>query len=72
MEKENNLHNGVNVEISEVIIFGGYKYLHSSDEDYDYLSRKTEDGMEVTLQFTKDKGKHKAAMEAIHTFFSWL
>lgn len=72
MKKENNLQNGVNVEISQVIIFGGYKYLHSADEDYDYLFRKTEDGMEVTLQFTKDKEKHKEAMEAIQTFFSWL
>lgn len=72
MEKESKMQPDLKLENPKEITFGGFKYLHSSDKQYDYLFRKTDDGIKVTLQFTKDREKHEIAIKAIQTFFSWL
>lgn len=72
MEKENNVQTDVNVETPKEVTLGGSTYLHTSDEEWDYLVGKSDCGFKVTLKFTKDKEKHKKSMEAIKTFFSYL
>lgn len=72
MEKENNVQNDVKEESPKEITFGNTKYLHTSDEEWDYLVGINEDGIKMILKFTKDKEKHKKAMEAVQTFFSYL
>lgn len=72
MEKETNVQIDVNEEIPKVIMLGDSKYLHSSDEEFDYLVGEPENGVSVTLKFTKDEKKNEEALEGLKIFFSWL
>lgn len=71
LEKENIKQTNVGEQNLKEITFGGSKYLHSSDDEYDYLFG-SENGVKVTLKFSKDKERNEKAMEGIKTFFSWL
>lgn len=72
MEKKNNVQTDVDNEIPKEVILGDTKYLHTSDEEWDYLVTTTDNGIKVTLKFTKDEEESKKAMEAIKRFFSLL
>lgn len=72
MVNENEVQTDINVENTKEVTLGKNKYSYYSDEEFDYLNRITDKGMTITLKFTKDKEKHKKAMEAIETFFSSL
>lgn len=71
MEKEIKLQTDLDGDGAKEVMFGGRKYLHTSDEEYDYLVG-IDNGIKVILEFTKDKEKNKKALEGIKTFFSWL
>lgn len=72
MEKKNNMQTDMDNEIPKEVTLGNTTYLHTSDEEWDYLEGINEDGIKVTLQFSKDKEKNARAMEGIKAFFSWL
>lgn len=59
-----------NNDVKEIIV-GDYKYLYTSDEEYDYLVGQ-DNGIKIILEFTKDEENDKNALEGIETFFSWL
>ena len=71
MKKEINLEAFLNDDNIKEVIFCDYKYLHTSDEEYDYLVGQ-DNGIKIILEFTKDKEKDKKALEGIETFFTWL
>lgn len=60
-------------ESEDVLVpFRDSHYLYTSDEKYDYLVGKSEKGIKMILQFSRDKEKNERALEGIKTFFSWL
>lgn len=71
MKKEINLEIILNDDDIKEVIFGDCKYLHTSDEEYDYLIGQ-DNGIKIILEFTKDEEKNQKALEGIETFFSWL
>lgn len=72
LKDENTKKASVNDDGAKEVTLGDKKYLHTSDEEWDYLVRTTDKGMKITLKFTKDEEKNKEALEGIKTFFSWL
>ena len=52
------------------IIFGGTKYIHKTDTEFDYLIDNSDNGVKVNLKFSKDKEKNLVAKNGLKTFFS--
>ncbi|MFC5541386.1 MAG: hypothetical protein C0P75_003375 [Bacilli bacterium] len=51
------------------MVIGGVKYLHKSDDGFDYLTDLSDNEVKIHLKFTKDEEKRKEARNALKTFF---
>ena len=48
---------------------GGVKYLHKSDDQFNYLKDISKNEVKIHLKFTKDPEKRSEAQHALKTFF---
>lgn len=58
--------------IANEIIFGKRKYLHKTDDEYDYLIDNTNNKIKINLKFTKDTAKNEEAINGLKTFFTGI
>lgn len=56
----------------EEIVLGKVKYLHKTDNEYDYLIDNSKNKVKVNLKFTKNKEKNELALNGLKTFFTGI
>lgn len=55
--------------IGKAIVFGETKYVHSADEENDYLLDDSDNKVKVNLTFSKSKVKNELAKKGLKAFF---
>ncbi|MFJ7747686.1 hypothetical protein [Peribacillus sp. NPDC097295] len=53
----------------DMIVVGKAKYLHKTDEEYDYLMEDSSHKVKVSLTFTKSLEKNDLAKKGLTAFF---